>query len=165
MEQGDQRPCKLPKIQIDTWGAARARTRTYQAEELARDLCSNAYLLLESMLKCTHARTLSEFVHTIHLLEQPLNVHLRAGQIYMHDKWRIRFKDMSLRMQEMVLDLRDPEHLGDHVATHYRPRMIIDELFTQVGPARAEGIRALLGSLRGHHAPCALPRAPRSEDR
>ena len=162
MARDDQRPCKLPTIQIDTWGAARTRTRTYQAEELARDLCSNAYLLLESVLKCTHARTLIQFVHTIHLLEQPLNVHLHAGQIYMHEKWRIRFKDMSLQMQETVLNLRDPERLGDHVAEHYRPRVIIDELFTLVGPARAEGIRALRSR---HHVPCALPPAQQSEDR
>lgn len=139
-----ERPCKLPKIQIDLWhGPSASQTRLLDPIAFATKLCSNVNLLLLSILKCTRAQTIVEYNYVITLLHTDLAPRVHAGQIYMHDSWRIRYTDLPDDMQRAVAGQHHPETLAAAICKAYDAARVTQHLFTVLGPARAEGIHSL----------------------
>jgi hypothetical protein len=152
-----QRPCQLPSIQIDTWGVLHRPTActndTLQC--LAKEVCADTELLLLSLLQCTRAVTVAELVESVGVMNGPLQAVVRGGQVYMHDTWRVRYRDMSERIQALVRQVPDGTCVNKHFILHYTPKTVHNLLLTLAGPARSAGMQALLPA----------PRAPADPDR
>ena len=139
------RPCKLPQIQIDTWGAHARRQKSCHvtARSVAQQLCvTHAEILARSALH--GAYTIREIVNAIISVTQPLHVCVKAGQVYMHSSWRVRYKDMSTNLQAAVMSIRDTSNLQQEFENYYDSSTVIDLMYRFIGPARAEGARSLL---------------------
>jgi hypothetical protein len=139
-----ERPCKLPKIQIDLWQVPPApHAPLLDPIAFATKLCNNVNLLLLSILKCTRAQTIVEYNYVITLLHTDLVPRVHAGQIYMHDSWRIRYTDLPDDMQRAVSAQHHPETLAAAICNAYDATRVTEHLFTVLGPARTEGIHSL----------------------
>lgn len=154
-----QRPCTLPSIQNDAWGNAFTASKCPDLVVacLAKELCRNTHLLLLSLLQNTQAVTIAEFADTAAALHLPLQAVVRGGQVYMHDKWRIRYSDMSAPIREHISQIPDGTCVNKQFRANYNPTLVHDLLLTLAGPARSAGIRALHSSHWKDH-PRAAPR-------
>ena len=146
MAHPTQRPCQLPSIQIDTWGVSHRPAACTDATLrcLAAEVCADTELLLLSLMQCTRAVTVAELADTLAVLEEPLQAVVRGGQVYMHGTWRVRYRDMSERIQGHVRQVPDGTCVNKHFLSYYKPAAIHNLLLTLAGPARSAGIRALL---------------------
>lgn len=138
------RPCKLPRIQIDTWNKPVATGDTqHTAQQLAEHVCEQQVaLLVASVLR--GASTIRQISDTVRRVRKPLAVRTHGGQLYMHDDWRIRFQDMPRAMQYMVSHLKDKHNLQEAFEKQYNMHSVESALFDIIGPARSEGVRCLL---------------------
>ena len=139
------RPCKLPQIQIDTWGTASRRQPSGQstAAHVANRLCvMHAHILAHSALQ--GAQTVRDITNAICRVKQPVHVYIKSGQVYMHDGWRVRYRDMPDELKAAVTSVRDPDNLQRAFAACYNAEKIIEIIYTFIGPARAEAVQCLL---------------------
>lgn len=170
MGDSTQRPCQLPSIQIDTWGVLHRPTACTDntLRCLAQEVCADTELLLLSLLQCTRAVTVAELVESVGVMNGPLQAVVRGGQVYMHDTWRVRYRDMSERIQALVRQVPDGTCVNKHFILHYTPKTVHDLLLTLAGPARSAGMQALLPAppapADSGRRPRPLPRRPPSPE-
>ena len=141
-----KRPCNVPKIQIDTWQAQQTNTVKVDPSCLAKEICtSSAHLVVKLLLR--NARTLRDFASVVECLNEPLEVTIRSGQLYLHRNWRIRYNDMSKTMQDMVVNIGSvgcKTLLKEAFQMHYNAKKMENELYKVIGRSREEGTRCLL---------------------
>lgn len=151
-----KRPCDIPKIQIDTWGARSNATGAWSATDLATEICKhNMPMLALSLLY--KAKTLQDIADAVDNAYMPLNVYIDCGQLYMHRAWRVRYSDMSDTMRDMVMQLHGNADLQRAFHDRYQPAELENIIYQAIGPAREEGTKCLRAFLRHQKA------APRQE--
>lgn len=145
MPQVPKRPCTLPSIQIDTWGTAVQVSQCLEKDVqcLAQELCTDTHLLLLSVLQNTRAVTIVQLAETAAVMHLPLQAVVRDGQVYMHDKWRIRYSDMKESIRKQVNRIPDGTCVNKEFQEVYNPTSVYDLMLQFVGPARSAGIRSL----------------------
>ena len=143
-----KRPCTLPSIQIDTWHIPEA-VQSCTADDLAQAVCKHRIPLLAGAL-LKGAKTIRQLAVAICYARTTLHVRINSGQIYMHDKWRIRYSQMDKKLRTLVLSCPSGVQLA--FEKHYDSDVVEKMMFTAMGPARAEAVRALLPMIRasGH---------------
>jgi hypothetical protein len=140
-----QRPCVLPKVQIDNWRAP-APTQAVDASQLAHEIfCHGQLLLCKSLLRGLKHGTLMQIVKALHTLQQDIHPKVENGQIYLHDGWRLRWDDMHDRLRALVSHVRlhDSSEFKKQVLLRFQPLKVEQCVFRVIGPAREAGVRAL----------------------
>jgi len=140
-----QRPCVLPKVQIDTWRAPACK-RAVHPEELAHEMFFHGQLLLcKSLLRGLEHGTLLQIVQALDTLRHDIDPRVENGQIYLHDGWRLRWDDMHGRLRALVSNvvLHDSSEFKKQVLLRFQLHKVEQCVFRIIGPAREAGVRAL----------------------
>lgn len=138
-----QYPCKLPKIQIDTWGQ-QPSCAPCSTEKLAKLLfCKYHVLVCMSLLRCNKAVTVPAIAKSIQQVRKgTYQAKVTAGQIYVQPQWRVRWEHMTEELQNMVsshqLDVTNV------FAAHYNADVLEQCIMSIIGPARAQGVACYL---------------------
>jgi hypothetical protein len=152
-----QRPCVLPKVQIDDWRTP-APTQAVDASQLADEIfCHGQLLLCKSLLRGLKHGTLMQIVKALHTLQQDIRPKVENGQVYLHDGWRLRWDDMHDRLRTLVSHVRlhDSSEFKKQVLLRFHPLQVEQCVFRVIGPAREAGVRALRRHLMTTHPlPC-----------
>lgn len=138
-----QYPCKLPKIQIDTWGQTPSNA-SCSAEKLAALLFTKYHMLVAiSLLHCNRAVTISAIAKSIHQIRQGIQqATLRDGQIYIQPHWRVRWDHMTEELQRMVC--KHDVNVTAAFEAQYNARQLEDCIMSIIGPARSAGVKCYL---------------------
>jgi len=136
-------PCKLPRIQLDTWGIKSSGT-VYTADDLAELLFGKCIrMTCFALLKSNHAVTIDGIAHSIQQLHAGIDQpKVTNGQVYLQPEWRIRWEDMSEELRKVVLGIQ-----GDVTAafvSRYNAEEFEQCVMSTIGPARAAGVRSRL---------------------
>lgn len=142
-----KRPCDIPRIQIDTWGARNDASGAWSATDLATEICVHSMPMLASSLLCK-AKTLQDIADAVDCAYMPLHVYVECGQLYMHRAWRVRYRDMSDTMRDMVMQLQGNVDLQAAFEELYQPAELEKIIYQAIGPAREEGTKCLRAFLR-----------------
>ena len=138
-----QYPCKLPKIQIDTWGQ-KASSVQCSTDTLAALLFTKYNdLVAMSLLYCNRATTVPAIANSIRQVRD--GVHSAAlldGQIYIQPNWRVRWEHMTKELQQIVC--KQQKNVTDAFAAHYNAQQIERSIMSIIGPARSEGVKCYL---------------------
>ena len=137
-------PCKLPRVQLDTWIAARAHKKKFDAVHLAEMLFGEHLMLTSySLLQSHHALTVDKIAKCLlDVKKGVIRAKVEKGQIYIQPEWRIRCKHMPQEMQLMLADVN--EDVTDVFKAYYDADKLAECIVRIVGPARAEGARCWL---------------------
>ena len=146
-----RRPCDIPRIQIDTWGANNDASGSWSVDDLAIEICTHNKQMLVSSLLCK-AKTLQEFAEAVDSAYMPLNVYIEGGQLYMHREWRVRYTDMNDTMRRMVIQLQGNVDLQCAFEKRHQPSELENLIYQAIGPAREEGTKCLRKFLRPQQA-------------
>lgn len=138
-----QYPCKLPKIQIDTWGQMPS-SASCSADKLAALLFAKYHVLVAmSLLHCNRAVTIPAIAKSIHQVRQGIqHATLLDGQIYIQPHWRVRWEHMTEELQRMVC--KQNANVTKTFAVHYNAMQIEDCIMSIIGPARSAGVTCYL---------------------
>lgn len=141
------RPCKLPKIQIDTWQASEAASTPCCADTLAQAICKDRLpLLVHSLLTSVHGEVhqlrIADYVRLVHRAHMPLQVYTSCGQLYLNKHWRLRYGDMDDTLKKLILSSHSP--LQSAFQRAYQADKVVNMLYDAIGPARKEGTQTLL---------------------
>lgn len=141
-----KRPCVIPQVQIDTWGQRGAGSARYTCAELAAELFgADRRLVGWSLLRSKSASTVARIAQCIRMIHSPFCPSISAGQIYLRPDWRVRWADMSPRLQDMVLQADySPATLHDAFHIYYKPDTFIADIYNLIGPARSAGVQSML---------------------
>jgi len=143
-----KRPCTLPSVQIDTWGASIATSAKVSVAQLAREILhENETLACWALLRVCAATTIVQIAHCIRTVHTPLEPSLRNGQVYLQPNWRIRWDDMSPALRHMVLHMEahTQADLLHAFNAYYDADKMETCIYKLIGPAREAGARSLQG--------------------
>ena len=141
-----KRPCTLPMVQIDTWGASSLSSQTFSVAQLARAILhENETVACLSLLRVNMATTIVKIVHCIRAVHAPLEPSIGNGQVYLQPGWRIRWDDMNPATKRMVVNV-DTHTKGDLLrafSAYYSADKMEACIYKLIGPAREAGTRSL----------------------
>ena len=93
-----------------------------------------------SLLVGMKARSIPEIARCIDIIHQPMQPHLKSGQVYLAPRWRVRYEDMDEELKHIVLNCKG--NITKCILEKYVPEDIEAAVYRIIGPSRQQGTQS-----------------------